>query len=139
MLVKANITFDGQAEEAINFYQKVFKGEIVNLMRYGQVMDKFPAGMVPDSYRERIVNARLDFGNNKFNVNDAMPGQPVIKGNNVVMDVVFFDDTEIQQIYDGLLEGGKVIMPLGETYFSPNFGVLVDKFGIYWNVMQMHA
>ena len=138
MLVKANITFDGQAEAALNFYKEVFNGEIVNLIRFSDAKalgSEMPP--IDEKYMNRLVNARLDFGNNKFNVCDAMPGQVVIVGNNILMDVVFFDDKEIRMIFEALSEGGQIIMPLASTYFSPNFGVTTDKFGITWSVMQM--
>ncbi len=138
MLVKANITFDGQAEEAISFYKEIFNGKIENLLRYEEVADKYPSGLIDEKYGKRIVNARLNFGGNMFNVADALPNQKVVMGNNVAMDVVFLKNKDIHKIYEDLSKDGVIVMPLAETYFSPNFAVLIDKFGIRWNIMQMH-
>lgn len=138
MLVKANITFDGQAEEALTFYKRVFNGTIANLMRYGEVADKYPDGMVTEEYESRIVNARLDFGNNMFNVCDSMPTDKLIVGNNIAMDLVFFEGEDIQAIFEALSVAGEVFMQLEATYFSPNFGIVKDQFGINWTIMQMY-
>lgn len=138
MLVKANITFDGQAEEALTFYKRVFNGTITNLMRYGEVADKYPDGMVTEEYESRIVNARLDFGNNMFNVCDSMPTDKLIVGNNIAMDLVFFEGEDIQAIFEALSVAGEVVRQLKATYFSPNFGIVKDQFGINWTIMQMY-
>lgn len=138
MLVKANITFDGQAEEALNFYKEIFSGTVTNIIRFGEVIDNYPTGMITEPYRNRIANARLDFGTNMFNVCDAMPTAKLTVGNNIAMDLVFFEGEDIHGIFEALSVGGEVMMPLKKTYFSPNFGILVDKFSINWTIMQMH-
>ncbi|PXV58942.1 PhnB protein [Dysgonomonas alginatilytica] len=135
MLAVPNITFNGQAEEAINFYKEVFNGEMKNLMRYQDEPTEQP---IPDNYKKRIAIAWLYLSNGKniLNVCDAAPGEPLVIGNNIKMDM-FFDDKEIYSIFDALSKDGKVITPLAETYFSPNFGLVIDKFGINWYLMQM--
>jgi len=135
MLAVPNITFNGQAEEAINFYKEVFGGKIERLKYY----EDEPTGeTIADDYKKRISIAWLysNNGKNILNVCDAAPEEPLVVGNNMKMDM-FFDGEEIHLIFDALSKGGKVITPLGKTYFSPNFGFVIDKYGIYWYLMQM--
>lgn len=137
MLLKPSITFNGQAEEAIKFYQTVFKGEIVNLSRFSDAKGNPQVEKLDEKYKNRLLNARLDFGDNKFNVCDCFPGVELVNGNNVQIDLVFYDDKDIHETYNALAEGGTATMPLTKTFFSPNFGNLTDKFGIHWSIMQM--
>jgi len=135
MLAVPNIAFNGQAEEAINFYKEVFGGKIERLKYY----EDEPAGQImADSCKKGISIAWLYFNNgrNILNVYDTAPGESLIVGNNIKMDT-FFDGEEIHSAFDALSKGGKVITPLSETYFSPNFGHVVDKYGINWYLMQV--
>lgn len=135
MLAVPNITFNGQAEEAINFYKEVFGGKIEKLKYYE---DEPTVGFITDEYKKRISIAWLYFSNGKniLNVCDAAPGESLVLGNNMKMDM-FFDGEEIHSVYDAFSKEGKVITPLGKTYFSPNFGHVIDKYGINWYLMQI--
>lgn len=138
MLVKSSIVFDGQAESALNFYKEIFNGTIQNLFRYADAQGNPELVNLEEKYKQRIMNARLDFGDNKFNVSDCLPNQELVIGNNIIMDAVFFDETRIDEVFLGLADGGQVLMPLTETFFSPKYGQLIDKYGIRWELMQMH-
>jgi len=133
MLLKSQITFDGQAEEALNFYKEVFNGKIENLMRFEDI----PNGKFEDRVKKHIINARLSFGQNVLNVCDAMPNEKVNYDGNITLDIVSSDEDEITNIYASLTKDGEIIMPLQTTYFSKNFGIVKDKFSIKWNIMQM--
>lgn len=137
MLVKAYITFDGQAEEALNFYKEVFNGKIENMIRYGEGKGDTSADQLDENTKKRIENARLDFGSNCFNVSDILPGEKFIVGNNIHLDIVFFDDKNVKETFNKLAVGAEIIEPLGEKPFSPNYGNLTDRFGINWSIMQM--
>lgn len=41
---------------------------------------------------------------------------------------------EGRRIFDALAEGGQVTMPFGETFWSPGFGMVTDRFGTPWMV-----
>lgn len=137
MLAVPSLTFDGQAEEAINFYKDVFGGKIEKLKYYEDEPTK-EAEDILEEYKKRISIAWLytDSGKNILNVCDAAPGESLQIGNNMKMDT-FFNGEEIHTVFNALSKGGKVVIPLGETYFSPNFGFLIDKFGINWYLMQI--
>ncbi|WP_165042954.1 VOC family protein [Dysgonomonas sp. ZJ709] len=139
MLVKPTLVFDGNAEEALTFYSKILNGNVEELLRIGDVdaKDYPPVNDLKEEDKKRIMNSRLNLGKSVFNICDTAPGVKVIAGNNITMDIVLYDDKEIHQIFISLSEGGKILMPLTTTFFSPNYGILIDKFGICWNIMQM--
>lgn len=135
MKVYVRFVFDGQAHEALIFYSKVFNGEIKDIFRFGDIK---PDESRPDEmYKERIMNARLVFNNESIHFCDQMPGDKIVKGNNMLMDVFIPAEVELKRVFEALSEGGKVLMPLEPTFWTPLFGMVTDKFGITWNLMQM--
>lgn len=65
-----------------------------------------------------------------------MPGQTPTQGNNVMMDITLLDKAEIQRVFETLSESGNVIMPLAPAAWTPLYGMVIDRYGIYWNIMQ---
>jgi PhnB protein len=39
---------------------------------------------------------------------------------------------EADRLFNGLSEGGRVNMPMANTFWGDYFGMLTDKFGINW-------
>jgi PhnB protein len=127
MKMNPYITFAGTAEEALNLYKDVFDGEIKDLGRFGDSqMD------VSDDYKQKIMHARLVFGDNLLMVSDGMQGQPVSTDSNVHLSLDMDDEQKMDEIFEKLSNGGKVTMPLQDTFWGAKFGMLVDKFGVSW-------
>lgn len=137
MKLTPHFTFDGQSEEAMNFYSAVFNGKIVSLIRCSD-MDIECCGtteMKPED-QKRIYHGCLQFGENTIYFCDQMPGQKLIQGNNLMMDLSLSDKAEIQRVFDALSDGGNVLMPLAPLAWTPLFGMLIDRYGIRWNIMH---
>lgn len=138
MLLKPNLFFDGRAEEAINFYQKVFAVKAKNVVRYGDYPKRPGAEPMSEDTAKRIANARLNFGSTFFNVCDVLPHEKLQAGNNIRIDAVFTqDETHIEKVFTALSEGGNITKPFGKVFFSPGYGELTDRFGIKWALMVM--
>lgn len=139
MLVKPNLFFEGNAVEAIQFYQAVFVTEAQNVVRYGDFPQQPGAPPMNETYAPLIANARISLGNSFFNVCDVLPPAKVTAGDHIRMDLVFTeeDNSSIGQIFAALSEGGIVIKSLEKVFFSPAYGEIKDRFGIEWAVMQM--
>lgn len=138
MQVKPTITFDGQAKEAIQFYQKVFNTTAEHVMLFSDGPEGSKYQNLSEKNRGRVMNACIEVnGDYLFGISDSMPDCPPTVGNNLTLDIVFDEgDDRINTIFETLSEGGEVLVPLGETFFAPKFGKIIDKFGIHWNVMQ---
>jgi PhnB protein len=121
------LSFSGNCEEALNFYKDALNGEIVSMQR----MDKMPEG-VPDSAKNNIMHSEFRAGDIYFMASDSMPGQPVRFGNNITLNINLSDTKEQDQIFSKLSAGGKVNMPLEDTFWGARFGMLTDKFGNNW-------
>jgi len=53
------------------------------------------------------------------------------------LSIAAADGAEAKKFFDALAEGGRVDMPLAKTFWSPSFGMLVDRFGVCWMVNAM--
>jgi PhnB protein len=126
------LNFPGTAEEALNFYKSVFGGEISEMNRF----DSMPSGEgvppLPEEYKNKVMHASFKADGIMFMVSDGMPGQPVTSGTAMSMSVGLDDPKETEDLFGKLSEGGKITMPLQDTFWGAKFGMFTDKFGINW-------
>ena len=119
--------FDGEAEEVLNYYKDAFDGEILLINRYGD-----SPMQVSEDWKNKIVHARLKFGENLIMVSDSHNGQLAKKEGNIQLSVEVDDEKKMEQVFNKLAEGGKVTMPLAKQFWGATFGMLQDKFGVNW-------
>jgi PhnB protein len=124
--------FNGNCEEAFNHYKAAFGGEFQSFIRF---KDAPPSDHAP-SNPELIMHVSLPMGGGDHLMgSDTMDGQPsVATGNNVSLSVTTDTEDETNRVFNKLAEGGQVTMPPMPTFWSPLFGMCVDKFGISWMV-----
>jgi PhnB protein len=129
MAASAHLSYSGQCREAFNLYAQLFGGEL-KMLAYG---DTPMANAVPAEWSEKIVHGTLSFDGCELAGSDVQSGhyrRP--QGFSVLVDV---DGVEkARRIFAALAEGGSVAMPIQETFWSPAFGVLTDRFGIPWEI-----
>lgn len=130
MQANTYLTFDGDCEEAFKFYEKVLGGKIVAMITHlGTPAEEH----VPTEWRDKILHARLIFGDNKLMGSDAPPGrQEKMQGFSVTLNIE--DPAETERVFNALTEGGTVRMALEETFWAHKFGMLTDRFGTPWMV-----
>jgi PhnB protein len=119
--------FEGNAEDALNFYKDALGGEITMLSRY-----KDSPMPVDEDYKEKIIHGRVKFGDNLIMISDTFKGNKTSTGGNIQMSLEVDDDNKMEEIFNKLAEGGKVTMPLQKQFWGAKFGMLVDKFGTAW-------
>ena len=130
MKLNAYLLFNGNCEEAVKFYEKCLGGKIIAMLTYAGT----PAEQhVPPEMRNKILHARLDVGDQMLLASDCPPNQfyPP-KGFSVSLIVDKPEDAE--RLFHALEEGGKVEMPIAQTFWAARFGMLTDRFGIPWMV-----
>ena len=127
------LAFAGNCREAFTRYEKIFGGELVLLTMADAPPDAGPAPEGTNS--DAIMHAALMVGGEPLMGADDMSGS--FKGDVHGMCVNFStgDPGEAKRVFDALAEGGEVQMPIGETFFSPAFGMCTDRFGTPWMVM----
>jgi PhnB protein len=125
-----HLSFNGQCQEAMDFYQRCFGAKIQFMLTYG---DAPMSERVPPEWRGKVLHATLAIGQSILYAADPLPEryQPP-KGFHVTIRVQ--EEGEAERIFRELSEGGTVQMPLQKTFWAIRFGVLVDRFGIPWEV-----
>lgn len=130
MQIDPHLSFMGNCEEAFNFYEKTFGGKIEFRMTYGE--SPMAAQMGPE-LQNKIMHMSMRIGDRILMGSDAPPQyQGTQQGFDICVAVK--DASEAEKVFNALAEGGKVTMPLGETFWSRRFGMLTDRFGIPWMV-----
>ena len=130
MRLNTYLAFNGNCQEAFQFYARVLGGKIVAMVPHrGSPTEAH----TPPELLDQILHARLTVGESVLMGSDAPPGRGgAAKGYSVNLGV----DTpsEAERIFHGLAEGGTVMMPIEETFWAFRFGMLTDRFGIPWMV-----
>jgi PhnB protein len=121
------IHFAGNAEEVLNFYAAALGGEIVMLSRYGE--SPMPTD---EDYKQKVMHARLVFGDNMIMISDAFKGKEVSTNGNVQLSIEVPDKTQMETVFSKMAAGGKITMPLQDQFWGATFGMLEDKFGVSW-------
>lgn len=130
------LTFDGNCEQAFDFYKSVFGGEFTYMGRFKD-MPPSPEFAVPESDKEKIMHVSLPIGgdSNLFGSDiSASFGSNHIPGTNVSLSINAKTVDEATRLFMGLSAGGNVTMPLNKTFWGAFFGMFTDKFGIHWQV-----
>lgn len=120
------IAFQGNCEEAINFYKECLNGEVLYIQRYGD------SPMAQEGYNDKIMHTTIKIGGSHLMACDNPPGQPAAASSNISLAVGSNNVEEAERMFNAMSEGGSVTMPLQETFWAERFGMLTDKFGINW-------
>ena len=125
MKLNPYLLFNGNSEEALNTYQKIFNGKIEMLSRFGEQA-------FGEAYKDKIMHARLVWDDNIIMISDGMPDTPIKSGDNVDLCLGFTDEQQTHSIFEQLAEGGNIKMPLEKQFWGALYGQVTDKFGINW-------
>jgi PhnB protein len=128
------LNFNGNTEEAFNFYKSVFGGEFAMIMRFRDVQgnDDMPAEIL-----DKIMHIALPVGNgNMLMATDSLEalGQKLVQGNNHYFMLGVDSKEEADDLFAKLSVGGKIEMPLQDTFWGDYYGSFTDQFGIQWMI-----
>jgi PhnB protein len=131
--------FNGRCEEAIGFYQEALGAKVPVLMRAKDSPVPPPGGKIPPGSENKIMHCEVQIGDVRFMASDGMAsGGPSFKG--FSLSLGYTDRNKADQAFDALAQGGKIDMPLGETFWSPRFGMVTDRYGVQWMItLPQHA
>lgn len=133
MLV-AYLTFNGNTEEAFNFYSSALEGKIANLQRFG---DSPQGGQMPDADKKKIMHIALEAPHGvKLMASDHLDfmGEKFVAGNNFSLSLHPDSQELADKLFKNLSAGGNVIMPMSKASWGDYFGMFTDKFGIKWMI-----
>jgi PhnB protein len=130
--------YDGRCEEAIEFYKKAIDAKVEMLMRFKDAPEKPSEGCVAPGSDDKVMHASFRVGDTMIMASD---GTGLQKGgfDGFSLSLAVKDKGQADRYFNALSEGGNVMMPLGETFWSPRFGMVKDRFGIGWMVNVVPA
>lgn len=136
MKLTSYLIFNGQAEEAANFYANVLGGKIENLYRY-ESMPPSPEMPIPEECKQLIMHSCIDFPGGSMSVADTLPSDKRDFGNRGHAMTLLCDSiAQTEEIYAKLSEGAqKIECELAEAFFAKRYAEVVDRYGILWSIM----
>jgi PhnB protein len=128
MNLNVYLFFNGNCEEAMNFYKEHLGGTIQSMMRYSD-----SPMQTSEAYRNKIMHGVMEIMGATVMFSDADEKRNVNVGDNFSISLNFKHDGDMQRTFDSLAgNGGTPTMPLQDTFWGARFGMCVDKFGINW-------
>ena len=135
MAINPYIRFNGNAEEALGHYRDALGGDLQILRFAGSPAE----GCAPEGWGQKVLHGALQTNVGLILASDTPTDQASSPADNIEVAVQVEGEADAERIFATLSSGGAVSMPLTETFFSPKFGMLVDKFGIKWIVVTAVA
>jgi len=123
------VNFQGNAREAMTFYQGVLGGEL-SISTFSDI----PMEGTPGEIKDNVMHSQLDNDTLTFMGSDMPPGQPYVTGTNMTLCLFGTDAGQLKKFFEGLSAGGRVTMPLARQAWGDEYGSFIDKFGIQWMV-----
>lgn len=137
--VRPYLTFDGNCEEAFNFYKSVFGKELTYIGRFGDMPPLEGQPVIAPEYANRIMHVTLPIDNDfvlfgSDNMEGSCGGTDLVIGNNMSLSLQIETKGEADRIFEVLSKGGIVSVPMGNTFWNAYFGMFTDRFGINWMI-----
>jgi PhnB protein len=135
MKVNPYLNFDGQAQEAFNFYKSVFGGEFTTSMKMKDAPD---GDKLPTDEQNLMMHISLPIGKDTIlmasDITPSMGSPKLKKGNNMYVSLHPQSREEADRLFNGLSAEGEVEMPMQDQFWGDYYGSFIDKFGIGWMV-----
>jgi PhnB protein len=135
--VNVYLNFEGNCEEAFNFYKSIFGGEFSYLGRFKDMPPQKGIPPMTAEEGEKIMHVSLPISKETTLMASDAGGEwcaEVTKGNNFSVSISTDSQNEADRLFNGLSAGGQVTMPMEKTFWGSYFGMFTDKFGINWMV-----
>ena len=132
MPVQPYLFLDGRCEEALDFYSRVLGAADVMMMRFRDAPEAAACPQDPAN-AGKIMHASFRIGGSEVMASDGRcEGRPKFEG--FALSLTASDEAEAEHLFNALADGGQIQMPLTQTFFSPRFGMVADRFGVSWMV-----
>ncbi|MBK6315072.1 MAG: VOC family protein [Blastocatellia bacterium] len=130
--VEPYLFFGGRCAEALEFYRTAIGAEIIMSMRFSDSPEPMPPGVLQPGFEDKVMHSSFRVGDTELMASDGCDETSTFSGFSLSLTVP--TEAEADRAFDALADGGQVTMPLGKTFWSPRYGMLVDRFGVNWMV-----
>jgi len=132
-LIQSYLFFNGRCEEAVNFYRQTLGAELLMSMRFKESPEPPPPGCIPAGYDDKIMHCAFRIGSSIVMASDGSSSEAA-KFDGFSLSLTVPTPAEADRSFNALANGGKIVMPIGKTFWSDRFGMVEDKFGVHWMV-----
>lgn len=135
--VNVYLIFDGNCEEAFNFYKSVFGGEFHYVSRYKDMPIEDGCEPLNDNDSNKIMHVTLLISKETCLMGSDTGGKwasNLKQGNNFSISINTDSKDEADKLFNNLSVSGQVIMPMDKPFWGTYFGMFTDKFGINWMI-----
>ena len=137
-VVQVYLFFNGNCEEAIEFYKTALGAEVEMMMRFKESPEPPPPGTVPAGFEEKVMHTSFRIGQTTVMASDGCEtAKPDFRGFSLSLSLP--TEGEADRAFTALAEGGLVRMPMMKTFWSPKFGMVEDRFGVGWMISVVPA
>ena len=134
MDVQPYLSFEGRAQEAMDFYKSAIGATVDMVMHFKEAPPEMQANISPES-KDKIMHGAFHIGKTQLFVSDGRcTGKASFTG--ITLTLNASSTAEAEKLFGALGKGGQVTMPMSETFFAHRFGMLADKFGVNWMVLN---
>lgn len=130
MTLNAYVNFAGTCAEAFRYYEQHLGGTITMMMTHAQAPDQ---SRVRPDWKDAVLHARISIGGANLAGADIPSAEPM---RSAYLSLGVDSDAEAERVFAALSDGGRVFMPIQETFFATRFGQVQDRFGINWMVIH---
>jgi PhnB protein len=120
--------FDGNCRDAMTYYQRIFGGKL-ELM---PIKDSPAKDQFPPEVQNQMLHSSLENEDFMIMASDMCGMGELKRGNSVEINLNCQSEEEINQLYQKLSEGGKILEELKDQFWGAKFAMLIDQFGIRW-------
>jgi PhnB protein len=132
MNVQAYLSFEGRAQEAIDFYKSALGAKVDMIMHFKDAPPEMQGNM---PHKDKVMHAAFHVGDTQLMATDGQcSGKSTFSGVSLTLNAS--SNGEAEKLFNALGQGGKVGMPMSETFFAHRFGMVSDKFGVNWMVLN---
>jgi PhnB protein len=130
MTMNTYVNFAGRCAEAFRFYEEQLGGQIGMMLTHGQAPD--PSRVDPN-WKDAVLHARVTIAGTELMGADIPNAEPM---RSAYISLRVETEAEAERIFSALADGGRVFMPVQESFFATRFGQLQDRFGINWMILR---
>lgn len=130
MKLNTYVNFAGTCAEAFRFYEKHLGAHVGMMMTHAQAPDQ---SAVRPEWKDAVLHATVAIGDTELLAADIPNAQPM---RSAYLSLGVDSDPEAERIFSALADGGRILMPMQETFFASRFGQVQDRFGINWMILH---
>lgn len=130
MKLHTYLNFPGTTREAFQYYEQHLGAKIEALMKYAEMPGDH---LTPPEWSDPILHGQLQIGGTTLMASDVPNAEPTRSS---YLTILAPDSAEAERMFGALAEGGKILMPMEETFFAHRFGEVRDRYGIAWMVLH---